>query len=239
MKYCFLFIIVFCACQEKAQVIVDRAIEKHGGKKFENAFIEFDFRNRHYTADRNAGIFQYTREFQDSTGHIKDVLSNDGFVRYINDTIANIPQERKDAFTNSVNSVIYFALLPFGLNDAAVNKTYVGETAIKGKSYDMIRVSFDQLGGGKDHEDVFLYWINQQTNMLDYFAYTYATDGGGLRFREAVYPQTSEGITLQDYINYKPHDESIPLGELQDLFVGGKLEKLSDIKLENLRVKVR
>jgi hypothetical protein len=244
-RYKFRCIIIFnaiicisCANRNDAERIVNKSIEAHGGKRFEKAHIEFDFRGRHYTSHRVDQVFTYTREFTDTTGSVRDVLTNDGLVRFINGDTAPITDERKNAFSNSVNSVIYFALLPFGLNDPAVNKEYVGITRIEGKDYHIIRVSFDQEGGGEDHEDVFLYWINQQSFTVDYFAYSYQTDGGGLRFRKAINQRTIEGLLFQDYVNYETKDETSSLDKLEELYKNGKLEKLSDIKLTNITVKL-
>jgi len=223
---------------DKSQEIIDDAIKAHGGARFDKAFIEFDFRGRHYTSHRKNGLFTYTREFDDSTGHIKDVLSNDGFRREINDGLAKIPGERANAFKNSVNSVLYFALLPYGLNDPSVNKVYVKESELKGKKYDVIRVTFKKAGGGKDHDDVFLYWINQDTHYLDYFAYSYLTDGGGVRFREAINARVIDGIRFQDYINYQPKTKDLMLDEVEELFHDNKLETLSTINHENIKVKL-
>lgn len=227
-----MFLQLLCACgDQKAQKVVDAGIDAHGGSAYVAFVLEFDFRNRHYTAARNGGIYQYTREFADSTGQIRDVLNNDGFIRYRNGLRVALPREREEAFSRSVNSVIYFALLPFGLNDAAVEKEWLEETTIDGQPYDVVRVTFDQSGGGDDHEDIFLYWFHRDRHTMDYLAYAYETDGGGLRFRKAVNPRSAGGILLQDYINYKPSDESVPLERLQSMFTSGQLEKLSEINL--------
>ena len=71
---------------------------------------------------------------------------------------------------------------------------------------------------------------------MDYLAYSYETDGGGLRFRKAVNPQRKRGILLQEYINYKPENESVPLEDLQQMFLSGSLEKLSEIRMDNVSV---
>lgn len=215
---------------------MDAAIEAHGGAAYQSFLLEFDFRERHYTAARNKGIYAYTREFTDSAAKIKDVLDNSGFTRYRNGEIVPLKPRREAAFARSVNSVIYFALLPFGLNDDAVNKEWVRETTIAGEPYDVIRVTFRPAGGGDDHNDIFLYWFHRSKNTMDYVAYSYETDGGGLRFRKAVNPRRAGGILLQDYINYKPADESVALEELESMFVSGQLEKLSEIRLENATV---
>ena len=222
----------------QAQAIVDKAIEAHGGERFEDLHLAFDFRDKHYTLERKGGIFTYTREFTDSTGEIKDVLTNESFHRLINGNTANLAEDRKKAYGNSVNSVHYFALLPFGLNDPAVNKSYVGETEVKGTPYHLIKVTFDQEGGGVDYEDQFLYWINANTYTMDYLAYSFynKVEGQGYRFREARNPREIGGIRFQDYINYKPKSKDVSLDSLEVLYERGQLEELSTIDLENIEV---
>ncbi|MBL7858909.1 MAG: hypothetical protein JNM57_14560 [Cyclobacteriaceae bacterium] len=232
-----LFVYLLSGCSPNdPQRIINRAIQAHGGKRFEHVDIEFDFRERHYTAHRDGGVYSYTRAFTDSTGNVKDILNNSGFQRSINGTRVTVPAERANAFSNSINSVIYFALLPFGLNDPAVHKSFAGETVLKNKKYYLIRITFDEEGGGKDHEDEFLYWINQETHRVDYLAYNYTTDGGGVRFRQAINPRMMDGILFQDYINYQA-DKDVPLEKLQELFEKNQLQELSTITLENISVK--
>ncbi|GCC51535.1 hypothetical protein SanaruYs_17600 [Chryseotalea sanaruensis] len=226
-----------CSTAPTAQEIVDSAILAHGGKTFDKFQVDFDFRDKHYTAIRKGGEFTYIRAFTDSTGTYRDVLNNTGFTRHRNDTLQSLTDEKRKAFTNSVNSVIYFALLPFGLNDPAVVKELVGEEEVKGKRYFVIKVSFKQEGGGADFEDEFLYWIKSENYTVDYLAYSYHTNGGGIRFREAVNPQNVGGILWQDYINYKPADEKgTSLLQLMPMFKEGKLVELSSIELKNMQV---
>ena len=233
-----LFFILGCSSWSKEQQIVDRAIEAHGGELYEKVKISFDFRERHYQILKTPWRFEYSREFTDSLGHILDVLNNDGFVRTVNGKEVSVTEERIQAYSNSVNSVAYFAFLPYGLNDPAAGKRWKGETELDGQTYDIIEVTFDEEGGGEDFEDEFLYWFNQKSNRLDYLAYSYHTEGGGLRFRKAMNPRTIEGILIQDYENYKPKDSSVGLEDLEELFRAGELELLSEIILENVTVEV-
>lgn len=233
-------IALFYACSTKptAKEIVDKAILAHGGETFNKVHAEFDFRDRHYTAIRNGGEFTYVRSFIDSTGAYLDTLNNRGFSRHRNDSLQTLTDERTNAFSNSVNSVIYFALLPFGLNDAAVIKQFVKEEEVKGKGYFVVKVSFQQEGGGQDFEDEFLYWISKEDFTVDYLAYSYHTNGGGIRFREAFNAQLVGGILWQDYINYKPENEiETKLEQLMSLFIKGELKELSRIELKNIAVK--
>ncbi|MCC5936357.1 MAG: hypothetical protein JJU34_03655 [Lunatimonas sp.] len=241
MSGCFsVWILLFAlACQPRteAEKIVDAAIEAHGGKAFETSIIYFDFRDRAYEIFKSPNAFRYVREFSDSTGFVRDVLDNAGFVRTVNGEVVDLPDERVRAFSNSVNSVAYFAFLPYGLNDQAVYKAYLGETELDGKAYHVVKVTFSEDDGGEDFEDEFLYWINRDTYTVDYLAYLYYTEGGGVRFRKVTKRHEVGGLILQDYENYKPKDKHTPLEELETLYRNWELELLSEIQLENIQVK--
>ncbi len=241
-----IYIVAICllivACKTEtpltAQDVVDKTIEVSGGDKYLNAEIDFDFRDMHYRSVREGGKFQYERQFQDSIGTIKDVLNNDGFQRYVNDELAEIPDSMAVKYTASVNSVHYFALLPYGLNDAAVNKSSLGEVSIKNKVYHKIKVTFSQEGGGEDYEDVFVYWIDAETFKADYIAYSYIEDDGvGIRFREAYNERIVNGLRFVDYNNYKSEDANMDLLGLDKAFESSSLKLLSKIELENIVVK--
>ncbi|MFA0964660.1 DUF6503 family protein [Roseivirga sp. BDSF3-8] len=243
------FVIVFVGCSEektqenvppetsdKASEIVSRAIASHGGERYESSMISFTFRKRNYTARREGGIYTYTREFSDSTGNVLDKLDNQGFKRMVNGQEVSIGEEMADRYSQSVNSVWYFALLPYPLGDPAVNLAYKGKTKVEGKIYDRIQVSFDEQGGGEDYEDLFLYWFDSEDSSLDYMAYSYKTEGGGVRFRKAFNRRTIDGITFIDYHNFKPKKKSTPLIQLDSLYKAGELEKVSEIILEEVKV---
>jgi hypothetical protein len=138
-----------------------------------------------------------------------------------------------EKYTGALNSVIYFATLPHKLKDDAVHKKYIEEITINGSNYDVIEITFSQEGGGEDFDDEYYYWINQDTRKIEYLAYNYQVNGGGVRFRQAFNTRVVEGITFQDYINYKAPVKT-PLKELPVLFEQGKLKELSKIITENI-----
>ncbi|EOZ95169.1 hypothetical protein A33Q_3374 [Indibacter alkaliphilus LW1] len=236
--YLFLAMTVISSCSQKseAEKIIDKAILAHGGMQFEKVRVSFDFRDRYYEIFKSSEAFEYLRQFTDSTGLVRDVLNNSGFVRTVNGTQVELEEKWVKAYSNSVNSVAYFAFLPYGLNDPAVFKTYLGESEIEDQKYHLVKVTFSEDGGGEDFEDEFLYWINQDTYLTDYLAYSYLTEGGGVRFRKVSNRHEIEGLVLQDYENYKPKVKGASLEEMEDLFKAGELELLSDILLENVKV---
>ncbi|GFZ86281.1 hypothetical protein GCM10011531_16970 [Aquaticitalea lipolytica] len=220
-----------------ANKIIDESIQVSGGHKIDTSVIEFNFRDINYKATRLGGKFKLERVFLDSIGEIRDVLSNNGLDRYINESLVNLPDSMATKYSASVNSVHYFAVLPYGLDGKAVNKTYVNEVDIKGKSYHKIKVTFNEEGGGEDFEDVFMYLVNTVTSKVDYLAYSYNEDDGkGLRFREAYNERYVKGIRFVDYNNYKPKDNTSKLEELDKQFIDNKLELLSKIELKEVTV---
>ena len=239
--FCCLF---FAACEPEtpetqAQKIVDAAIEAHRAHLFDQSIVEFDFRDRHYRSTRNGGNYIYERIFTDSTGTFHDSLSNDGFTRHHNGQLLPLTKEKKDSYSNSVNSVIYFAQLPYFLNDPAVNKTYLGTSEIKGQTYDKIKVDFRQEGGGKDFEDEFIYWFHQDKKTMDYLAYNYQTEGGGARFRVAYNVREIAGIRFADYINLKPAEkDNLDIETFDELYNADALIELSRIDSENVEVRL-
>jgi hypothetical protein len=225
--------------KRSAQSIVDTTINVSGANRVGSAHIDFDFRDRHYSAYRNNGKFVLKRiTVEADNDSVIDVLSNDGFERQTNNREAVFVEDSmKLKYAASVNSVHYFSVLPYGLNDKAVNKKRLEDVSIKGKMYDTIKVTFSQDGGGEDYEDVFLYWINKNTFKVDYLAYSYAEDDGlGVRFREAYNERYINDIRFVDYNNYKPNTTDIALVELPKLFETGQLQLLSKIELEHVSV---
>ena len=226
-----------CDSRTEAEKIVDKAIDAHGGAAYSSSQIEFDFRDTHYTILKTPDRFEYIRAFSDSTGNVKDLLNNEGFVRTVNGAkIDTLSEEWIGKYSRSVNSVAYFAYLPYGLNDPSVFKKLLGETEINGEKYNLIKVTFAEEGGGEDFDDEFLYWIGTDDSMVDYMAYSYHTDGGGVRMREVKEVLEVGGIRFQNYLNLKPADESVSVENMQELYESGYLELLSEINLENIRV---
>lgn len=221
-----------------AQDIIDKAIEKSCNGNCNQAEITFTFRENSYRSKRLKGAFELERVAKDSIGVVRDQLTNEGFTRSVNDVELKIADTTAKKLSNSVNSVHYFVQLPYGLNDAAVQKKLVGTDTIKDISYYEIEVTFKEEGGGTDYDDVFVYWINKERFTVDYLAYKYEVNGGGIRFREAYNPRTIEGIRFVDYNNYKTDNLQIPLTQLDDLFEKNELALLSKIKTENVSVKL-
>jgi hypothetical protein len=218
-----------------AQQVVDKAIAAHGGAAYERLDVQFSFRGQCFSVHRNDGAFAYYRKTVDNNGNsIVDTLTNEGFIHF---NAAQVPdsirQKSRNAAYSTTNSVVYFALLPYGLNDPAVVKEYLGEVALQGKQYHKVQVTFLQENGGDDYEDRFVYWFDKDDCSMDYMAYAYHTNGGGLRLRVATGREEVAGVMWQQYDNYEA-PTGISVVALDSLFECGELKKLSEIRLDNL-----
>ncbi len=229
--------LILISCQkesDKAREIVTKSIEAHGGKRFENFTADFDFRKFHIKLSHDKERFQYERISRDSANNdIWDVLNNDGFVRIINGNQVSLSEKDRNKYTEAINSVAYFVLLPYKLQDKAVNLEYLGVTTLNKQKYDKVKVWFNKEGGGKDFEDVYCYWFNHETHLLDYIAYA----NGGPRFRRVKSRQTVGGIVFQDYENFVITDPTIETADYDKAFVAGKDSLLSVIEQKNITVK--
>jgi hypothetical protein len=237
----FILVVLALACRETrpetpgAQAIVDRAIEAAGGDRYEQSRVRFTFRDRQYEYYREAGTRVLKRTTATDTARIEDILTGGAFERKIDGQPVALADSTRKAVSEAVNSVHYFAYLPYGLNDAAVKKEYLGKARLKGSDYHKVRVTFREEGGGTDFEDVFVYWFHTESFLPDYLAYEYHTNGGGKRFREAYNERRAGGIRFADYKNYK-YSGSLPVSALDSLFEKGELELLSRIELTDLEV---
>jgi len=244
MKRCIvplMLVFVFGCKQEPkkeltAQEIVDNSIADSGGKLFNDHQVTFDFRDKSYVSENVDGQRVYKRISDLDTTTIIDIKRGDDFERYVNDSIVMVHDTMAVKYANSINSVHYFVRLPYGLNDAAVNKEFLGKETIEDKEYYKVKVTFDQQGGGDDFEDTYLYWFDLKTFKPEYLAYDFHTDGGGQRFRKAYNERYVNGIRFVEYENYKPKDDSSGILEIGQRYNEGELELLSKIELKNITV---
>lgn len=237
----FCLLIIFANCKDKQQpltatTIIDKAIALQCATNCDAVTIDFTFRDKEYQSTRKDGVYSLQRSYQDSIGRVVDVVTNNSFVRTVDAKKVQVTDSLSRVLSDAVNSVHYFAQLPYGLQAAAVQKKQIGEGTVKGEPYYKIQVTFSEEGGGTDYEDVFLYWIHKQNFTIDYLAYSYAVNGGGIRFREAYNPRVVEGVRFVDYNNYKPSSLNVSLEDLDILFEKQELQLLSKIETEKIKV---
>ncbi|QDO93901.1 hypothetical protein FNB79_07855 [Formosa sediminum] len=216
-----------------SEKIINEAIAAHGGDLYNSANYSFVFRKNIFQFKNDGSKYKYTKTYKKGDSIIVDVLNNGKFSRTVNGKVVSLSEKAIATGTGAVNSVIYFATLPYKLSDKAVHSKLIEEISIKGEMYNAIQVTFSEAGGGEDHDDEYMYWINTKTKKVDYLAYNYRVNDGGVRFRVGYNKRVVDGITFQDYINYEAA-VGTPLKDLPELFEANTLKELSKIKTENV-----
>jgi len=217
----------------KGEKIVDEAVITHGGERYDVANYAFVFRKKEYHFKNEGDNYSYQVQYLKGEEEIVDQLEGGSFSRTMNGEDVKLSEKEIAKYSGALNSVIYFATLPHKLKDKSVRKKYINTVEIKGKSYEVVEITFAEEGGGEDFEDQYYYWFEKETKRMDYFAYNYQVNGGGVRFRSAYNQRTVEGVIFQDYINYKAN-LGTPLSMLPELYEKGELEELSRIDTENV-----
>ena len=244
MRYLSLFMLLFlisCVSLEKeltAQQIIDKTILYSGADKIDASKITFKFRDKEYAAIRRNGSFKLFKSFKKDSAIIVEILTNTGYERSINAQLIKVQDSMVSRYSNAVNSVHYFAVLPFGLNDTAVHKKLLKSSTVKGKEYYKVEVTFSKNGGGEDFDDVFIYWIGKEDFLIDYLAYSYHTNNGGMRFRVLKEQCVKNGIRFVDYHNYTPLKKTSSLIDIDKAFENNELKKVSEIVLKDIEVKL-
>ena len=229
------------AVDAEAQAVVDAALAAHGAEVLDDASVTFGFRGARFELENRAdGAWSVRRLLRDEAQReIEDALDPGG-LRHLEDGV-DVPLSPAEAASaeSSVNSVAYFALLPYKLNDPAARKRLLAPATIGGRRYDVVEVTFDEEGGGADWEDRFVYWFDARRHTLDYLAYAFTVNGGGTRFREATNPRTVGGVRVQDYQNYTADSAGRPFQRLDrypDLLGSDRLRLLSTVALDSVQV---
>lgn len=221
------------ASAQDANDLLNKALKAHGGKKYKKAHYQFVFRDKVYRFKNNKDSYHYSVRKTTNGAQVFDQLSNGDFSRSINGLESTLGKKEMMGASSGLNSVIYFATLPYKLLDPAVNLAHGGSTTINGVAYELLQVTFDKEGGGVDHDDQFIYWIRKDNHRIDFLAYNYQVNGGGVRFRAAYNTRDVGGILFQDYVNYKA-PVGTPLADLPRLYEKEELKKLSVIATESV-----
>lgn len=222
--------------KDLALSVIDSAIAFYSEVDLKQMSVSFDFRGRTYAASWPKEGMIYANLYTDSLGAHKRQLQNGKYKEWLNEVVLQLDDKTQTARASSVNSVLYFALLPWNLQDEAVQATYVGEATIDSKLYHNIKVTFAEDGGGDDYDDVFLYWFDMEDSSMDYLAYSYREDEGGTRFRSANNTRRVNGIMFQDYSNFKGPADPDSLHFILDKYKADELKFLSNIELSKIQV---
>ena len=230
----------------QALALLDRARTHHGSALLEEAEVSFRFRGTPYTARRDGGAFRYARTRTDSLGRtVDEVLTNDGVARRVDGAEVALTATEAEALAESIDSVVYFALLPRALSDPAVRARLLTPDRVGGEDYDRVEVTF--AGDGADAvEDRYVYWLRDD-GQIGAYAYSYRPTPGdtsrtetGTRFRVPIGGARVGGVLFQDWRNLTADSlrgVDAPIETFGDLHDAGRTFEVSEVVLDSVAVR--
>src|SRR5690606_34100128 len=106
-----------------------------------------DFRGVRFEAWRDGGRFRHARAYRDPLGRaVVETMDNDGTHRVVNGESVALDDAERAQVETAVHSVVYFAFLPFRLEDPAVRLRELPPEELAGVPYRRIEVTFAEEG---------------------------------------------------------------------------------------------
>lgn len=219
--------------------VVARAIEHHGGEKFQGTETELDICSKsgcfHVLARVNGSEFLYEVEGRTPQGERRVRMTNDTTEVWLDGAEVRPKETEIQAFRDWSMARVYFCFLPYRLNDDSVWKEDRGTELWGDKSLRRVRVTFE-AGSSTDASDVYNYWFNEETGRLEQFAYSYQGNPGGARFRRLENFRRVGGLLFFDQINLGAEGDQWAPDRLGPESVEG-LPEISRVTLRNIIVR--
>ncbi len=219
--------------------IVDRAIEHHGGEAFTTSEMRLELCSKSGCSSIRTrvegGLFDHEVTGQVQAGERWVRITNDSVEWRENGEPQTVGADREQGLRDWVMSKIYFAFLPFRLNDPGVYKQDLGLEEWEGRALRKVKVTFTP-GSSTHAQDEYLYWFDPESGRLDQFAYSYATGGGGLRFRKTIDHRRIGEIRFFDQENYGVEGPDLSVDLVTPEYVASAMRHVSTIRLDQIQV---
>lgn len=220
--------------------IVDRAIEHHGGEISAASESELDLCSLsgcfHLVVRIDGGLYDY-----DVRGEVRGTdrrvrATNDAVERWDGGEPVELDAEEARRARSFVDARVYFPFLPYRLNDPGVYKQDLGLERWGDRDLHKVKVTFEP-GSSSGAEDEYLYWFDPETARLEQFAYSFAGDPGGLRFRRGKSYRRVGGILFFDQENLGLNEEGLTVDQVTPEFVAERMKPISEVVLRDVQVR--
>lgn len=217
--------------------IVDRAITFHGGELYRASESELDVCSRsgcfHVRARIDGDLFEYEVSQEKDGQKQRARLTNRSAERFENGK-ALLAEPR--AVQDWIMGRVYFAFLPYRLNDPSVYKEDLGLETWEGRSLHKVKITFAP-GSSSHAQDEYLYWLDPASGRVEQFAYSYDTSNKGLRFRRGINYRRQGGILFFDHENYGVEGDDLTVDQITPAFVAEKMRLVSTVELRDVAVR--
>ncbi len=220
--------------------IVVRAIEHHGGELYRRSETALRLCSRsgcyQIRSRVDGGLFDHRVSGPYRGGQRTVRITNDSVSLESNGVPEPVPPEATQALRDWVMARVYFAFLPYRLDDPDVRYRDLGVERWRGRPLHRVKIGF-AAGSSTDADDEYLYWFDPETARLEQFAYSFAGDPGGLRFRRLSNYRRVGGILFFDQENLGVEGPGLGVDQIAPGFVRDRMRPVSEVTLRDVRVR--
>lgn len=220
--------------------IVDRAIEHHGGEIYRHSETELDLCSKsgcfQVTARLDGDRWAYTVSGKSGGSQLRVRSAHDALTIHRNGVEETVAADKEQRFRDWAMARVYFCFLPFRLNDPSVYKQDLGLVDWDGRRLHKVKVTFE-VGTSTDAGDRYMYWFDPETARLEYLAYSYDDNGGGIRFRRAIRHRRVGGLLFFDQENYGIDGPGLSVDAIDAAYVRDAMRHVSTVRLEDIQVR--
>ena len=220
--------------------IVDRAIEHHGGEIYRHSETELDLCSKsgcyHIVSRVDGDRWAYTVSGKSGGAQQRVHATYDTLSVSRNGVERTVKTGEEQRLRDWAMARVYFGFLPYRLNDPSVYKQDLGLVDWDGRRLHKVKVTF-QAGTSTDASDEYMYWFDPETARLEYLAYSYDNNGGGLRFRRAVKHRRVGGLLFFDQENLGADGPGLSVDAIDAAYVRESMRHVSTVRLESIQVR--
>ena len=220
--------------------IVARAIEHHGGELYRHSETSLTlcsgsgcYRIRSRV---DGGLYEHEVSGPYRGAERRVLASNDSLAAWRDGQPLAPSPELSAALRDWAMARVYFAFLPFRLEDPDVLQEDLGVEEWEGRRLRRVKVGF-VAGTSTDAEDEYLYWFDPDSGRLEQFAYSFSGRPGGLRFRRLSNYRRIGGILFFDQTNLGVDGEGLSVDQVRPEFVARRMRPVSEVTLRNVTVR--
>lgn len=227
--------------------IVERAIEHHGGERFEHSEAAFDIASKsgtfHVEVRRDGGLYRQVVEADTEAGRRRVTVTNDAVEVTVDGKPVTVGKGDEQRWRDHVAARVWFPFLPYGLADEGV---YTHDRGLEEwplpdgaggggggtRELHKVKVTF-QPGSSTEADDEYLFWFDPETGRLEQLAYSFE---GGLRFRTAKNFRRVGGLLFADHENHGVDARGLDVDRITPEYVENEMEHVSTIELRAVQV---
>lgn len=215
-----------------------RTLEDAGDKNRETADILYNYKGQNYRIDRNCGWFEFMHDLSETGSDEVWKIDNMEVVQFINNRPRrDLADSTKLRLTKNLRKKLFLLELPFGLNSPTVQKEFLRNEEINGKSLAKLKVEFIEDNYEQPYLVKAVFWVDEKTEEVIYLAIKFGEETSPISFLKPINKRVIKEVKFTDYEVYHPkRNKHFALEDLAKAFENDKLDQDETMEYQNIQV---